>query len=874
MAQDKTVELILKLKNEASKEFKNVKKSVENLTGSQQKNEKAVNSQRKELDKLQKSAKNVSLISDKLGKGFQIGATAIAASATALAAFTKVSIDANKEMRELADFSGLSVERFQELEFAASQFGVSGQSLSDAIKDINLKLQEANKLGSGAFIDVANILNLDIKKLAEQKPDEVFLQLVDSLDKVDDATRRLIEDELASDAFVNLDKVVKSGRQSIEAYAKEARELGIILSETESKNIEDIAIQFDRLNSVFSGQFNKSLSQISPLLIQTTKDFEDFLTTLNSSSDNGLSASSNIILDIIELTKKAKNTIENSTYLIGYGIDKTILSVEDLILSLQTKFYELISFFGGILPTKIFEGLNNLMKGINSVFVDIIENTLSFVSKIDPTGAYDKMFAEVSKNLRARASEDITILKELAENGKNIGKEEIKEIEDRRNKIELRMKASKDVLNRLTLESAKDRKKIEDDFSEESRKKLSKGTESTEIEDIKEENKKKITIQSKFSSDLKTLIETSAAKINALNNMSAKDELDIYKEKNRKILEEAQNAKKALIEELSLSEDFKLADSNNLIKNLNEELRLLKDSKATDEEISALESKIKSAFDLKGVLSGIQLFNKEELQLQLDVLKEQINQAKNNLLLDSDSDEDKNDLVTYLQKAKTLAQELGDTEQLIALKDELTSVQETFDLSAQSGKILGDELNNNLASGFVDVISGAQSFGDVFSSILDNILQKLLENIIQTKILASIGKSMSGSSNSFISSMGSALVDANHTGGLAGEGNMSKRVSNSAFFGASRYHTGGIVGLTPNEVPIIAEKGEEVLTANDPRHIKNYNEKSQVKTVESKNNIIENKIAFGDDQVKSLFETDAAQIAIADFINSNPDKIR
>ncbi|MNX26727.1 hypothetical protein D3C86_568020 [compost metagenome] len=38
---------------------------------------------------------------------------------------------------------------------------------------------------------------------------------------------------------------------------------------------------------------------------------------------------------------------------------------------------------------------------------------------------------------------------------------------------------------------------------------------------------------------------------------------------------------------------------------------------------------------------------------------------------------------------------------------------------------------------------------------------------------------------------------------------------------ALRYHTGGIAGLAPNEVPAVLEKGEEVLTADDPRHVNN-----------------------------------------------------
>ena len=44
------------------------------------------------------------------------------------------------------------------------------------------------------------------------------------------------------------------------------------------------------------------------------------------------------------------------------------------------------------------------------------------------------------------------------------------------------------------------------------------------------------------------------------------------------------------------------------------------------------------------------------------------------------------------------------------------------------------------------------------------------------------------------------------------------------FVGATRYHTGGIAGLAPNEVPAILQRGEEVLTKQDPRHRNNaYN---------------------------------------------------
>lgn len=60
-----------------------------------------------------------------------------------------------------------------------------------------------------------------------------------------------------------------------------------------------------------------------------------------------------------------------------------------------------------------------------------------------------------------------------------------------------------------------------------------------------------------------------------------------------------------------------------------------------------------------------------------------------------------------------------------------------------------------------------------------------------------------------------------HGGGIAGSANRSRRVSPVWFAAATRYHTGGIAGLRPNEVPAILERGEEIITKNDARHRNN-----------------------------------------------------
>jgi hypothetical protein len=65
----------------------------------------------------------------------------------------------------------------------------------------------------------------------------------------------------------------------------------------------------------------------------------------------------------------------------------------------------------------------------------------------------------------------------------------------------------------------------------------------------------------------------------------------------------------------------------------------------------------------------------------------------------------------------------------------------------------------------------------------------------------------------FLSGIGSVLAGLFHEGGVAGEtGVRSRLVDPAIFLAATRYHSGGIAGLQPDEIPAILKKGEAVLT--------------------------------------------------------------
>ena len=110
-----------------------------------------------------------------------------------------------------------------------------------------------------------------------------------------------------------------------------------------------------------------------------------------------------------------------------------------------------------------------------------------------------------------------------------------------------------------------------------------------------------------------------------------------------------------------------------------------------------------------------------------------------------------------------------------------------------------------------------------------------------------------------------------HQGGIAGMLGTMRNVNPALFHGAPRYHTGGVAGLRPNEVPAILQKGEEVLTRQDPRH--RY---IGGRSAEGSSRPREQRFIFVDDQrqVGNWLNTPDGETAMIEFIGRNGGAIR
>jgi lambda family phage tail tape measure protein len=127
--------------------------------------------------------------------------------------------------------------------------------------------------------------------------------------------------------------------------------------------------------------------------------------------------------------------------------------------------------------------------------------------------------------------------------------------------------------------------------------------------------------------------------------------------------------------------------------------------------------------------------------------------------------------------------------------------------------------------------TGKLAAGDLFNSIV--------EDALRAAYRLSVAKPLGGILEGLFSSLGSGLADwfggsngheggsspapdpilEAHSGGVVGHDALRRRsLDPSLFREAERFHRGGMVGLRSGEVPIVALRGEEVLTRDDPRH--------------------------------------------------------
>lgn len=278
---------------------------------------------------------------------------------------------------------------------------------------------------------------------------------------------------------------------------------------------------------------------------------------------------------------------------------------------------------------------------------------------------------------------------------------------------------------------------------------------------------------------------------------------------------------------------------------IEEELRRLRQQNpaVTDAEIQKATELLGKKYDLQKALTA----EKDEKK-QIREVEEQINNLetqRNALLAQRKIYEEQGNtekvqevdgqiagLNTQLQaaisNAITLMQALGGPgadaaiAKMKTLGVEIANTDQGGQKFAYTAKQMSDNVYNGLSNGIVGMFqSFAQAVAngeDAVSSLKDAFLQFASNFLLEIAAMI-LKQALFNSLQAVSAALGGGLFGMFHTGGVVGMTNGSQKYVSPAWFNnAVRYHTGGIAGLAPDEVPAILRVGEEVLTEDDPRH--------------------------------------------------------
>ena len=143
------------------------------------------------------------------------------------------------------------------------------------------------------------------------------------------------------------------------------------------------------------------------------------------------------------------------------------------------------------------------------------------------------------------------------------------------------------------------------------------------------------------------------------------------------------------------------------------------------------------------------------------------------------------------------------------------AVSESLQAYATEALNWGAGLGETLTSAFSGAESAFRSFVETgkldFKGLVRSILADLAVLAFKNAVLGPIANALSGA----FGGGGSVAAAVSHAGGMVGISGHTRSVPAAVFAGAPRMHTGGWVGLRPDEVPTILQRGERVLSRSE-----------------------------------------------------------
>lgn len=171
------------------------------------------------------------------------------------------------DLETLSSQIGVSTTTLQEWAYASDFVDVSVETLQGSMSKLVRSMSEAQN-GSASAQAAFDSLGVSYQNIdgSLKSTEQVFYEVIDALGGIENvAERDAISMAIFGESAQNLNTLIEAGSGSLQAYGREAQQLGIIMSEDQIQALSSMQNSFDKLNNVMNASKNLLSASVAPL---------------------------------------------------------------------------------------------------------------------------------------------------------------------------------------------------------------------------------------------------------------------------------------------------------------------------------------------------------------------------------------------------------------------------------------------------------------------------------------------------------------------------------------------------------------------------------------------------------------------------------
>ena len=232
------------------------------------------------------------------------------AGAAGFGLLVRSSLNATDSLAKTAAKIGTTTEALGALRYAADLTGVSTQTMDMALQRFTRRTAEA-AAGTGEAKGAIKELGINAQELNRMPLDKRMIVLADAFEGVKNESDRLrLAFKLFDSEGAALVNTLSQGSDGLKEMLGEAKLLGLTMSSTAAKGVEDTVDSLTKLKSLFKGVTDQTVAAFAPAIEMIVERFTGFLQRSIEAKDGVEKFARSLAVDLLNGVKVALQAFE------------------------------------------------------------------------------------------------------------------------------------------------------------------------------------------------------------------------------------------------------------------------------------------------------------------------------------------------------------------------------------------------------------------------------------------------------------------------------------------------------------------------------------------------------------------------------------